>query len=53
MINTYNYRTRFIQIIEDVHTVSKNMEVDYTSILEEHEHARTRAKQEVVFSKQV
>ena len=53
VINAHNYRTSLSQIVKDIHTFSKKMDVEYTSFLEEPEHACTRAKQEVVFWKQV
>ena len=47
--NAHDYRTSLIKIVKDVHTFSKKMDVEYTSFLEEHEHALARAKQEVAF----
>ena len=42
VINAHNYRTSLSQIVKDIHTFSKKMDVEYTSFLEEHEHALTR-----------
>ena len=47
--NAHDYRTSLILNVKDVHTFSKKMDVEYTSFLEEHEHALARAKQEVAF----
>ena len=47
--NTHDYRTSLIQIVKYVHTFSKKVDAEYTSFLEEHEHALAIAKQEVVF----
>ena len=47
--NARNYRTSLSQIVKDVHTFSKKMDVEYTLWLEEYEHAIARAKQEVDF----
>ena len=47
--NTHNYRTSLSQIVKYVHTFPKKLDVEYTSFLEEHEHALARAKQEVAF----
>ena len=40
--NTHDYRTSLSQIVKYVHTFPKKVDVEYTSFLEEHEHALTR-----------
>ena len=47
--NAHDYRPSLSQIVKDVHTFSEVMDVEYTSFLEENEHALARAKQEVAF----
>ena len=49
LTNAHNYRTSLRQIVKDIHTFPKKMDVEYTSFQEEHEHALARAKQEVPF----
>ena len=49
MNNTLEYRNNFSQNINDVHTFSKEMDLEYTSFLDENEHALVRTKQEVSF----
>ena len=41
--NTHNYRTSLSQIVKYVHTFPKKVDVEYTSFLEEHEHALAKA----------
>ena len=48
LTNAYDYRTSLSQIVKDVHTFSKNIDVEYTSFLEEH-HVLARSKKEVAF----
>ena len=39
VINAHNYRTSLSQIVKDIHTFSKKMDVEYTSFLEEHKNS--------------
>ena len=47
--NAHDYRTSLIQIVKDIKTFPKQMDVEYTSFQEEHKNALTKAKQEVPF----
>ena len=51
VINAHNYRTSLSQIVKDIHTFSKKMDVEYTSSIEQYENDLARAKQEVAFLK--